>query len=107
MTYGPFPAVVTEIHDGDTFHLDIDLGFGLHAREFRCRLLGINAPELKTDAGVKALEYLESILPLGAEVRVTSHHWDKYGGRFDGDVLYGNVDIAQAMLRAGHAVVMR
>lgn len=106
MTYGPFKATVTEHHDGDTFHLDIDLGFGLHAREFRCRVFGINAPELKTRAGVKAADYLQTIMPLGSEVQVVSHHWDKYGGRFDGTVTYNGLDIATAMLDSGHAVRM-
>lgn len=102
--YGPYPATVTAIHDGDTFHVDVDLGFGIHATEFQVRVHGINAPELATAAGKAALAYLESILPIGAKVTVLSYSWDKYAPRFDADVHYGTVDIGQAMLDTGHAV---
>lgn len=87
-------------------HLDIDLGFGIHAREFRCRIYGINAPELKTPEGKAALAYLLTILPVGASVHVTSHGWDKFGGRFDGSIMYDVLDIGQEMLDTGHAVPM-
>ena len=30
-TYGPYPAVVTDWHDGDTAHLNISLGFSMFA----------------------------------------------------------------------------
>lgn len=105
-TFGPYPATVVSIHDGDTMTLDIDLGFGIHSHELRCRIFGINAPELRTAAGAAALAYLNGILPVGAHVDVTSHGWDKYGGRFDGEVAYGGISIGPAMLAAGQAVVM-
>lgn len=107
MILGPYPAVVTSIHDGDTFHLDIDLGFGIHALKFVCRVYGINAPELSTEAGKAALAYLESIMPVGSSVMVTSHSWDKYGGRFDGECSYNGLDIGQAMIASGNAVPMK
>jgi hypothetical protein len=45
MNFGPYPAVVRDWHDGDTCHIDVDLGFGL-ILSLSCRIFGINAPEL-------------------------------------------------------------
>lgn len=107
-TFGPYPARCVSIHDGDTIRFDLDLGFGIHALEFNCRVWGINAPELKTQAGKDALAYLKTLLAPGDACQVTSHGWDKYGGRYDGTVtLPGGNDLAAEMLAAGHAVVMK
>lgn len=102
--FGPYAGAVTAVHDGDTFAVDLDLGFGIHAIEFRCRIFGINAPELRTAAGVAARTYLVMLMPVGSKVSVLSHSWDKYGGRFDGTVLVGDVDIGEAMVLAEHAI---
>ncbi|HLA65189.1 MAG TPA: hypothetical protein VK600_01255 [Candidatus Saccharimonadales bacterium] len=111
--YGPYPAVVTDWHDGDTCHLNIDLGFATfeygHDLDghpiLSCRIYGINAPELSTDAGKAALLYAEQLCPPGTHVTVLSHGWDKYGGRFDGSIaLPDGSDFGTAMLAAGQAV---
>ena len=104
--FGPYPAVVTKIHDGDTCSLDVDLGFGIHSTAFNCRFYGINAPELSTDAGKQALAFLETILVVGDRVVVMSYGWDKYGGRFDGVIMTaGSADsVNKQMLDSGHAV---
>lgn len=39
-----YKAVITNIVDGDTFDMDIDLGFHIHIHE-RVRLLGVDTPE--------------------------------------------------------------
>jgi endonuclease YncB( thermonuclease family) len=115
MAFGPYPGKVINVHDGDTVALDIDLGFDhLIAGEdwdgktrLSCRIYGINAPELNTPEGKDALAYAQTLLPLGTRVRVTSHGWDKYGGRFDGwIILPDGRDFGSAMIAAGHAVVM-
>jgi endonuclease YncB( thermonuclease family) len=107
MTFGPYPAVISHIHDGDTFTTDLDLGFGIHATTFNCRLYGANAPELSTDAGKAALAYLLTIMPVGSHVTVVSHGWDKYGGRFDGTVtLADGRDLATLMIASGFAVAI-
>lgn len=116
MSFGPYPAKVVEVHDGDTVSLDIDLGFDhlIVARGFdgtprlSCRVFGINAPELRTAAGTKARAYAQTLLPVGTLVAVTSHGWDKYGGRFDGDItLSDGTSFAANMLATGHAVAMK
>jgi endonuclease YncB( thermonuclease family) len=113
MTYGPYPARVLDLHDGDTCHLNLDLGFGFQmgAYDFAghpllsCRVFGINAPELSTDAGKIALAFAQSIMPPGTIVSVLSHGWDKYGGRFDGSItLPDGTDYGTRMIDAGQAV---
>lgn len=112
-TYGPYPARVLDVHDGDTCHLDVDLGFGITATAYTvtghprlsCRVWGINAPELDTDAGKAARDYARTLLTPGLLVEVLSHGFDKYGGRFDGQItLPDGRDFGQTMIAAGHAV---
>jgi len=105
-TFGPYPARVFNVHDGDTVTLDIDLGFALTLR-YNCRAFGINAPELATQPGKDALAYAQQLMPLGTQVTVTSHGWDKYGGRFDGTIILPNgTDWSTNMLQSGHAIPM-
>jgi endonuclease YncB( thermonuclease family) len=107
MTFGPYPATVVSLHDGDTFRVDVDLGFGVHVTEFNVRVYGINAPELATAAGKAALAFAETLLKPGDRVTVLSHGWDKYAPRFDATVtLADGSDFGQRMLSAGQAVPM-
>lgn len=114
--FGPYPARVVFVYDGDTILLDIDLGFDHQIaaldfngkRNIACRVYGINAPELNTEAGIKAREFAESLLPVGSRVTVVSKGWDKYGGRFDGVItLPDGSDFATKMLEAEQAVVYK
>ena len=113
MIYGPYKARIVEVHDGDTLGLDIDLGFGMFAAAkslsgkslLSCRLFGINAPELSTPAGLQARDFLRTLATPGAIVSVVSHGWDKFGGRFDGEVeLADGTSLSEAMVSSGHAV---
>lgn len=111
--YGPFTARVVDIHDGDTLHLDVELPFGFLAAshtlaghpQLSCRVEGINAPELDTDAGKAALAYAQTLLPVGTLVSVMSYGFDKYGGRWDGSIqLPDGRDFGTLMIQSGHAV---
>jgi endonuclease YncB( thermonuclease family) len=113
MNYGPYPGVVRDLHDGDTIHVDLDLGFGVQLDShdldgkpvISCRVFGSNAPELSTAAGKAALAYGQTLLKSGDHVTVVSHGYDKYGGRFDGAItLADGSDFAAQMIAAGHAV---
>jgi len=105
-TFGPYPATVVSIHDGDTITLAIDLGFDITATE-RCRVFGINAPELSTQAGKDAVAYARTVIKFADRCTVISHGWDKYGGRFDGTITFPDGrDFAQLMLDSGHAIPM-
>jgi endonuclease YncB( thermonuclease family) len=101
--FGPYTGTVEVVHDGDTVHAKLDVGFDLTVYT-RIRILGINAPELATPAGKTAAEYARTLLHPGDTIRVTSHGWDKYGGRIDGDItLPDDRDYATLMVAAGHA----
>lgn len=101
--FGPYHGTVDLVHDGDTVNCRLDLGFDLTVYT-RCRIFGINAPELSTPAGIAARDFARTLLPVGTAVQVMSHGWDKYGGRIDADITFGGTDFAQAMLDAGQAV---
>ena len=111
--YGPYRARCVNVHDGDTITFDLDLGFGhmLQGLDWdgktwlSCRALGINAPELRTTAGKEALAFAQTLISPGDVCMVLSHGWDKYGGRFNGEItLPDGSDFATLMLEGGHAV---
>lgn len=112
-TFGPYPARCIAIHDGDTVTFDIDLGFGVVLSgqglggqpRLACRVYGINAPELSTQAGKDALAFAVTLIKPGDVCKVLSHGFDKYGGRYDGEItLPDGSDFARAMLDSGNAV---
>src|SRR3954451_1808861 len=101
------PAQVVEIVDGDTVRLDLDLGWHITYR-IRVRIVGINAPEMKTPAGVAAKQFAATLLKPGDQVTFSSGSLDKWG-RPLGEIIYGpdNLHFGQEMLRAGHAAVLK
>jgi endonuclease YncB( thermonuclease family) len=114
MTWGPYRAKLVDWHDGDTCHLDVDLGFGFFLLAYSpitgrpqtsCRVYGINAPELGTDTGKASLAYAQRLVPPGTLVMLRSESWDKYGGRYDGTItLPDGSDFAFTMVTNGQAV---
>ena len=96
-----YAAKLIEVIDGDTVDLLIDLGFGVHVKE-RCRLYGIDAPEMPTDAGKAAKAYLESLIGASSELFVATRKMtrkpkertDKYGRYLA--VLYDNYHDVEA-----------
>lgn len=114
--YGPYPGLVLNWHDGDTCHLELDLGFGyiLSAYDLdnkpviSARIWGINAPELNTDPGKDSKAHAEALAPPGTKVMVLSHGWDKYGGRFDASIeLPDGTDFGARMIEEGYAVELK
>lgn len=104
-TFGPYPGVVSRVIDGDTIVIALDLGFGIHQTGLSCRVYQINAPEMSTPEGKAARDYAVTLLPVGASVTVLSHGYDKYGGRYDGEIVMPDGrDFATLMIAAGHAV---
>jgi endonuclease YncB( thermonuclease family) len=105
--FGPYAGVVDLVHDGDTVNVKLDVGFDLTVYT-RIRILGINAPELSTQAGKDARDFAQTLIKPGDDVRVMSYGWDKFGGRIDGSIQYAGADgqphdFAAEMLDSGHA----
>ena len=49
-----YKATVTEVYDGDTITVDIDLGLNVWLKDQTLRLLGIDTPELRGEERLKA-----------------------------------------------------
>lgn len=81
-----YTAVVVRVVDGDSLHLDVDLGFNVWLRDVPFRLAGCNARELSTPGGPEARDHLTALLPAGTVVTVRSVKTDKYA-RWDADVI--------------------
>ncbi len=99
------PAEVLKVVDGDTFHLRLDLGWQITMKA-RCRIAGIDAPELDTEAGQAAKAYAQELLRPGDQVTFVSHSLDKYGRPLGSIILADQRNVGLLMISAGHAVVM-
>ena len=66
-----YSSKVTEVIDADTIKADINLGFNLvYSRKIR--FYGVNAPELSTEKGIEAAEYVSDKLKPGTEFMLVS-----------------------------------
>lgn len=104
-----YEAVVVRVVDGDTVRLSVDLGFRLSLVE-NFRLVGIDAPEMSTQAGLEARDYLAGLLPVGSLVAIRSEkglRQEKYG-RWMASVWTREEDgawgVSDRLVAAGHAV---
>ena len=97
-----YKASLIRVVDGDTVDLIIDLGFDTSRKE-RFRLYGIDAPELRTEAGKAAKKWLwDALQPLEAiyvqTIQLeTKAKRDKYG-RFLA-VLYSDLTTVTMVMR--------
>lgn len=65
-------AKIIEWHDGDTVKLDLDLDYETHNNGWH-RLVGIDAPELSTDAGKASLAFCMALAPAGTDLIIVSY----------------------------------
>lgn len=102
-----YRALVTNIVDGDTIDVTIDLGLKVSIHDRRIRLYGINAPELKQPTlaeGKRAKLWLtEQIFAKRVTLRTIKDGDDKFG-RLLGDVWMGTTNINRRMAELGLAV---
>lgn len=98
---------VVRVVDGDTVDLTVDLGFHLRAT-LRFRLLGVNAPELRTEAGPVAKAFVSKWFAEHGDLRVRTEKADSFG-RWLGWVepVDGSGSLSEALLVAGLAVPFR
>jgi len=104
-----YNAKVKKIVDGDTLDAYIDLGFNVWVTK-RIRLMGIDTPESRTRDltekryGKGAKHRLVEILEMNDnKFTVRSHGTGKFG-RVLGEMLIGDLNINEQMVKEGHAV---
>jgi len=99
------------IVDGDTVDVIIDLGFDIHFNS-RIRLLGIDAPEVRTRddvqklKGLAAKHRLKELLPEEFTIRTKLDKRGKYG-RVLGTLMVGDTNINELLVEEGHAIKMK
>lgn len=81
-----FKAIVLDVVDGDTLVLDVDCGFEIKKKE-RIRLAGIDCPEITTEEGREAAEYVRNQLSRVPFVMLRTTKVD-INGRFLGHIFY-------------------
>jgi endonuclease YncB( thermonuclease family) len=106
-----YPAEIVSVYDGDTVHANIIVGLGIaltgqNLEGERCRLAGINAPELHATGGAEAKAALEALIPAGVVVTVETPRdkRDNYGRPLVTIIRADGVNVNDAMVAAGHAV---
>jgi len=97
---------VKSVHDGDTFTVDIDLGFGVWLKDQIIRLYGINAPEVKGEfrsLGFTSRDRL-SELTINKEIilETIKDKKEKYG-RWLGIVLVDGKNVNDLLVEEGFA----
>lgn len=101
-----YHATVTNVVDGDTYDVIVDLGFKI-TMGIRVRLKNIDTPETwrpKTEAerahGVEASDFVEDLI-FGEDVTVRTHKLGIYG-RYSADVILSDGrDLATLIKEAG------
>jgi endonuclease YncB( thermonuclease family) len=100
------PAVVLDVHDGDTMRVRADLGWWVQI-ETLVRIDGINADELSTAKGKDARTFALTLVKPGDSVTLVSKKLlgslEKYGRVLADVALADGRDFAQAVLAAGQA----
>ena len=99
-----YRAKILRVVDGDTVDVEVDLGFHIKV-EMKLRLYGINAPELKEDAGKVSRDKLKEMLD-GKVVTVYTikDRQEKYGRYLAKIVLDDNTEINNWLVEQGLAV---
>lgn len=97
---------LVKIIDGDTYELEVALGFNITVHE-RFRLLGVNTPEIhgvkinsaEYKRGMKTMEYINTILHVNdwVEIKVYYNKKEKYG-RWLCDMYVGQLHINASLL---------
>ncbi|WP_299938544.1 thermonuclease family protein [uncultured Pelagimonas sp.] len=104
-----YKATIVRVIDGDTVVADIDLGFNTVRRNEHLRLIGVDAPENKTDAGKKTTEALRSRIE-GKEMYICTTRTKRSGreatgsfGRYLAEIYLGGENVNKWLVSAGLA----
>jgi len=98
-----YRAEVDRVIDGDTYLLNIDLGFHVHAHQ-SIRLRGVNCPERNTEAGKVAKVFVHDIFAATNAIVVETYKDKQTFARWVADVYVGNDSLGYLIVAAGHGV---
>ena len=95
-----FMAEVVKVTDGDSIRVKTDF----RNFDFPIRLLGIDAPELKTEGGLESAVWLREQL-LGENIYIQIDRTNRVGkfGRLIGDVILGGQSMSDLSLMLGYS----
>lgn len=103
-------ATVTNIVDGDTIDVEVDLGWKITIRD-RLRFNRINAWEKsgkEKEMGLKAKEFVVGRIPPGTKIRITTDKEGKFG-RYIAEIFYicpvsdAEINLNDELVENGHA----
>ena len=103
-----YKATLLRVVDGDTFDVDIDLGFSVVLHKQRIRLKGIDTWESRTrdleekKKGLEAKKFTKEMLSNCEEIVIDSYGKGKYG-RILADVWCDGLNLNEQLIRYGHA----
>ena len=102
-----YKAIVTNIYDGDTITVNIDLGFGTWIFDVKLRLYGIDTPEIRGEErpeGLESRDWLRIAIPVGSEITLETHK-DKTGkyGRYLATIYSNGKNLNEEMVKLGLA----
>ena len=92
---------ITDVYDGDTVTVRLRIFCWFY--DFKLRLAGINAPELKDAGGREAGEFLKSLV-FHKIVLIRFYKEEKYGRLLGKIYRFSKCPINKSMIDTGHAV---
>lgn len=103
-----YNARCTQVYDGDSITVNIDLGFNHWMLNQKIRLFGINTPEVRGSerlSGLIARDRLRDLIE-GREIILASHR-DRAGkyGRWLGTIYIDDININKLLLDEGLATI--
>ena len=104
-----YKAIVEKVVDGDTVDLLIDCGFNITRKE-RIRFYGVDAWETRgeeREAGLKAKDFVKSLLPVGSQCVVRTGKQQGKFGRYLGEIFVDDKSLNELLLEHGHAEVYK
>ena len=94
-----YRAELLRVIDGDTYLLDVDLGFHVHANQ-TIRLRGVNCPEMSTPAGKYAKGYVRGLFAATDELVVETYRDKQTFARWVADVWLDGFPLAATIIAA-------
>lgn len=96
-----YNAIVTDVYDGDSFTVDIDLGLNVWLRGVKLRLARIDTPELRGDereVGIQVRDYVRMrLLNKKVVIKTDKDKTGKYG-RYIAEVMVGDLNFNNHLL---------